>query len=434
MDHDFFSCVFGPTYSYSEVQFIKNVGKLPIERKNLDKNIAKVLKFMQKYEDDIPMQRACCDTISNVCMDSDYATEMILIYNVHEPVMKTLKKHYDKDCKLCWKACSALWNMARSEEGRWHMNLQLVSLLTTIMTIYDDHKTVVNTVMGVLSNLALNIVFKEKIGKPENMEVLLTIIKKNSDQNKIFTTAIGLMANLAANNQMAELLIEMGFMKLMKVLFESGCDTTTFLYNSVAVLSNCSNSSDFIAEFVRNKLLESFAVTYAEGPNLTLAMAGLVLNTLDPFGIEDPRMTTSYHLASKFGLTEIFYEFLKKHHKDDELDFNIKDRSGRTLMYYAIENSQLEMVSFLVRCGAHVTTDDIETNNNPVAAAEIHEIIVQNKVIVRETRKVYAEAIIETSPLNAHVGMTINSYISPYVLTEGKDERILNQVKRIIVT
>jgi len=434
MNRDFFSCVFGPAYSPAEVQFIKNVGKFPIQRRNLDKKIVKLLKFMKKYEDDILIQRICCDTISNLCMNSHYATEMILTYKVHKDITKTLKKYYDKDWKLCWKACSALWNMARSEDGRWHMDLELVSLLITIMIIYDDQKIVVNTAMGALSNLALNIVFKEKIGKPENMKELLRIIEKNSDQNKIFTTAIGLMANLAANTRMAKLLIEMGLMRLMKIFLESGCVTPTFLYNTVAVLSNCSNSSDFITEFVRNKLLESFAVTHGGGANLTLEMGGLILHTLVPFGIEDPGMTTSYHLASKFGLTEIFYEFLKKHHKDEELDFNLKDQYGRTLMSYAIENSQLEMVSFLARCGSYVTTDDIETNINPVAVVKIRQIIGQNKVIVLETRKIYDEAIIKTSPLNAHVGMTINSYISPYILTEGRDGRILDQVKRNSVT
>jgi len=100
------------------INFIKNVGRTPISKKNLDKNVVQVIKYMRAFPTYLSVQRACCHTISNICMDVECAKRLVIDYSIHVDVMNAIKQFYDKDWKLCWLACSAIWNMTRSNEAR----------------------------------------------------------------------------------------------------------------------------------------------------------------------------------------------------------------------------------------------------------------------------------------------------------------------------
>jgi len=414
----------------ADIEFVRDTGKLPINKVELALKVTEMIKIMETYEEDLLIQRECCDSVSNICMDASCATEMIIAYRIQNHVIKALKRFYDTDWRLCWTGCSSLWNMCRSEEGRWYMNPDLVSLLLTIMVIHEEHECVINTAIGALSNLALNNHFKEIIGKTANMKLLLKILKKHHKCHSVITTGIGLMANLAANNILARQLIQLGLIEVIGMIIEAKCDTITFKYNTMACLSNVNNVSGFIKAVIRHKLLEAIASLNTDDFITNLAIIGLVENTVRRLGIVNPNETTSYHMACKFGLVNIFNELLEKHHRTEELDFNIRDSACMTMMDYALENNKIDMVHFLVICGVSVTSTDIVRRAEEEDQEVVRKVMKFNRSIKKESKKELKDAIMDApnAKLNPDVAITIEGFISPFTCSEGNG-KVIDQLQ-----
>jgi hypothetical protein len=410
-----------PKYSRETIDFIKDVGKLPIDREMLDQNVEAVLNFMQEYSQSLSIQRVCCHTLSNVCMDVQLAKEMVMRKHVHQHVIQTLKDFYERDWRLCWLGCSAIWNMSRSDQARFAFDLSTVCLLIKVAEVHTNKLCVVNTAIGSLSNLSLNNSFKKEIGEVENVLSLLAIVENNVDQVNIAATGIGLFANLAVNDNLADLLVDFGVIEIIKRMLTYQYDDAVFLRNSAAALSNCITSPIFVQECIKNKIIEHLAVTHADATNL--GISALIANTQDALGIDNCQMTTSYHLAARHGLTPILYELIADLYENDhELDFNSKDLYGNSMISYAIENRHLKVISFLTICGSIIDENDMYHISH---CPEIEQIIKRDRFTVLETRKKLTQLLITVTELNSHVITIVNQFLSTYSIMQNHSAEIL---------
>jgi len=401
------------------IHFIKKVGKTPTSKKRSNKKIVQVIKYMRLFPGYLSIQRACCHTISNICMDIECAKQLVIDNSAHVDVINALEQFHDKDWRLCWLACSAIWNMTRSDEARCEFPLSIVNLLMKVLKIQSQNQYVLNTSLGCLSNLSLNHVLKIEIGKVENMLLLLKIIEKNIDNVTVSATATGLIANLAVNDILADRLVKFGAICTLRRMFSFEYDDTVFLQNSVAALSNCSTSHIFLETCIENKMVEVLHGLLQK--NNDLGINTLIDHSLNALGLEIGSRTTTFHLASMHGLVGAFDRLMFCNEEEEDIDFNSKDTNGRTMIFYAIHGGHAEMVAFLTCCGA-IVGDDISSDD---ILKPFQDIIKLSKDRVVNVRKEYESILNETLPLNVDIISTINTYLSSHALIRAKDGSII---------
>jgi len=401
------------------INFIKNVGRTPISKKNLDKNVVQVIKYMRAFPTYLSVQRACCHTISNICMDVECAKRLVIDYSIHVDVMNAIKQFYDKDWKLCWLACSAIWNMTRSNEARCEFPLSIVNLLMKVLVMQPQNQYVVNTALGCLSNLSLNHVLKRKIGEVENMLNLLRMMERNISDVTVSATAAGLIANLAVNDTIAHRLVDFGAIGTLRRMFSFEYDDVVFLRNSVAALGNCSTSSLFLERCIENKIVE---ILYGLLQiNNDLSINALIANSLHALGLQVGSKTTSFHLASMHGLVNAFDRLMFNNDEEEDIDFNSKDKNGQTMISYAIHGGHSEMVAFLACCDAKIGDEDLTKE----ISQDFQDIIKCSQERAINVRNEYVYILNNTLPLNLDIITTINTYLSSHSLIRGKDGSII---------
>lgn len=401
------------------INFIKNVGRTPISKKNLDKNVVQVIKYMRAFPTYLSVQRACCHTISNICMDVECAKRLVIDYSIHVDVMNAIKQFYDKDWKLCWLACSAIWNMTRSNEARCEFPLSIVNLLMKVLVMQPQNQYVVNTALGCLSNLSLNHVLKRKIGEVENMLNLLRMMERNISDVTVSATAAGLIANLAVNDTIAHRLVDFGAIGTLRRMFSFEYDDVVFLRNSVAALGNCSTSSLFLERCIENKIVE---ILYGLLQiNNDLSINALIANSLHALGLQVGSKTTSFHLASMHGLVNAFDRLMFNNDEEEDIDFNSKDKNGQTMISYAIHGGHSEMVAFLACCDAKIGDEDLTKE----ISQDFQDIIKCSQKRAINVRNEYVYILNNTLPLNLDIITTINTYLSSHSLIRGKDGSII---------
>merc|ERR1719265_498918 len=121
---------------------------------------------------------------------------------------KGLKKH-KRDWKLCWFGASAIWNMARPAEARVQVGCT-VDILLKMLQEHQEREQVAHTVLGALSNLALEERNSDKIIHEAALDLVFKALDKHEGSTQVMTSALGLIANLSINEQVAEELSKRG--------------------------------------------------------------------------------------------------------------------------------------------------------------------------------------------------------------------------------
>jgi hypothetical protein len=375
-----------------------------------------VIACMARFPDSLKIQRACCHTISNVCMDVDFARRIVLEYNCHLLVVKAIEKFYLQDWKLCWLACSAIWNMTRSDEVRSAFGLHVagVDLLLNVLKTNDHKHCVVNTVMGCLSNLSFNYKFKIRVGEPQNVLNLLDVMERNLDEINVAATSAGLLANLAVDDKLADLLVDYGAIGTVNRMLSRDFDDVILLRNTLAAMSNFATSPVFLEEFIRHDVITTMISARRRLNNIGLD--GLMENSLHAVGVDFETMfTTSYHLASFHGLVRLFHEMVSN--EIDEIDFNMIDGTNRSLISYALDMNHVDMVSYLICCGAQIGKHPFNQNTGFVML----RAIAFNIQFTKEVRKESIDLLKQCTPYNVDICYTINTFLSAYSLFCGKN-------------
>lgn len=399
---------------------IREMGqKLPMPIEQVKENITRLLKYMEDYRTYPDVQRTCLHTMSNVCKDVNVANEVVGTCKAHLSVIKTLKMYKEKDWKVCWFGCSAIWNMTRSEETRQIFPKRVPQLLIEIMKANMNNNKVINVCVGSFSNMSLNAEFKQHIGKLSYVIPIFNIIKRKVSDLSIARTSAGLIANLGVSTRLAEQVVEFGAIEILSMMLNQNFSNNIFRRNIVVALNNILTTEMSIQQSIRQKIVERlFEILESSLGQQSFEIQSLVMNCLVVLGNETLETTTSYHLAAKHGYKHILKTILKEaNNVDAEVDFDMKDGASKTMMTLALENEKASVASFLAENGATLPTEEIE--NVPLEL--IHRVSIAKERSVR-TRARFGKAINEASAFkNRDIDGLVLTSLSDYSLNEATD-------------
>lgn len=332
------------------VSQIRRVRKMPISEIS-DEDVMEVLRLKREHKDCLKIQQSACQTLANICMNESIR-ERCIGMNCHMEVLDSLKA-FGNDWKLCWLACSALWNMTLSPEARSTTPLDAVDVFMDILKNHETHERTIKVAIGCLSNLSLNHLFRVYIGgNREHVQFLYDVILRNTDHVQIASTASGLIANLAVNDDIANLLVEMDFISCLKLMLECAYDDETFQRNVVAALRNVRTGDMFVVEALTNEIIEELfkLLDRTRIQDMVSLPITMICSTLHA---SVPHRPSSYHIACYYGDMNVFDFLMEKNENcEDIIDFNMKDKFGHTLLTYAIEGGRREMVAYLISRGS----------------------------------------------------------------------------------
>lgn len=272
--------------------------------------------------------------------------ELAVKHRAQKLVMKALKKH-ESDWKLCWFGCSCLWNISRSENTRMHFDKTVVDLLFHIMLAHDSKEQVVNTVIGTFSNLSLDYDFKMLLGQTNCLSIILTIARAHIHDSTVASTAAGLIANLAVSDEVAGKLMALEVMQVLSSMLYMNCNVQLLERNVASAMNNCITQPTFRNEFLRARLIEPFiGIRDKTVDESTIA---LVVNCLFVLGVTQNTITTTCHILAASGNIEDLKPMIT-----EALPIDMLDSDGKTMLDLAAERHHLEVVEFLVKCGARI--------------------------------------------------------------------------------
>jgi len=365
-----------------------------------------IMNYMNQFPDSVALQRVCCHAISNICMDLHKAQIMVGNYKAERPIIQALENFCSRDWRVCWLACSALWNMTRVQESRQEFSLHTINLLFEALRANQSTNCVVNTIIGSLSNLSLELGFKLYIGSESNHLLLLSVIEQTCDDMNVAATAAGLLANLAVSDEIAETLVKSGAIRLIKIMLQFNFRDAVFIRNIVAALSNLVTASIYVEECIRHFVIEEL-VHVVEHLIATDNLA-IIGNCINALGIHDVNLqTTSYHIACLHGKNELLEKIIEQ--KVEQLDFNEQDNSGRTMLDYAIQGGNLDTVSFLLRCGC-----TIEACHNKKIPHTMSDVFRSTYRSIKNVEENFNSAVRSTTPMNSELANLVTGYISLY--------------------
>lgn len=416
----FFDVIFGnrtkrnkqPYPSRETIHFIKQLGTLPIEKSKSNENITVVVQHMKQYPDSISMQRVCCHTISNMSMDTEIANEVVINRKTHLLVVESLAKYKD-DWKLCWFACSAIWNMSRSDIARNEFSPDIVDLLVDIIKRHKEKQQVVNTVLGSLSNLSLRYVFKQAIGHTQYIESIMKVIKSNTESLTVSSTSAGLLANLAVHDPIANMLVRAGGIGAIGRMLRTKAHKQDILLerNASSALNNCISCPLYFSQTLCYKLIEP--LLRLRDTSSDIATVSLASNCLVALGLEDNEITTTHHLTAFHGSLDILQKIVT-----EKLNVNEVDVNGCTMLQHAVQQNHPTIVYWLVMIGA---------NEGKFVDHPDYKI----RVLVREAKSsrdflltqysslIFQSCCMNQPKLNKDICSVIMSYISIHSITQN---------------
>jgi len=200
--------------------------------------------------------------------------------------------------------------------------------------------------------------YKRKVVNMVNIEKLFDIIDNHSGHLPVATTCAGLFANLAVDDGIADKCTELGVIGVISHMLDHEFDDQIFSRNVVTALSNLMTSPLYRQECIRFSIPEK--LYELKESTRSWAIISLMLNCLVTIGVPVTEQTTSYHLAAKYGLTDILREMI--HKQDEEIDFSMVDPMGVNLLGYARQNpnSNEAMIYYLLMNGAKIEANELE--------------------------------------------------------------------------
>jgi len=280
---------------------------------------------------------------------------------------------------------------------------------------------VVNVCIGSLSNLSLNPIFKLKIGRIHVLVPALKVIAQSTNIVTVCRTAAGLLANLGVDTSLANLIVEFGGIRALSRMLDHEHTDPTFERNIVVALNNILTSNLSIRESVLSKIVEK--LQFIRETSESFEINSLIINCLVALNADIMENTTSFHLAAKHGFTDILMEIVHEASELDDLDFDMKDGNSKTMMNYAVANDHEGVAVFLVKCGAHIESEDArevaEPSNNKTA---LHSKIIEAQEVLNDTRVLYRDTIQTVDPTKvSDLNNLIYSGLSDYEMARANN-------------
>jgi len=319
-----------------------------------------------------------------------------------------IKMFGKEDWKICWLGCSALWNLARPPAYRSSFSDDFLDSMLSVLFQYAYVPKVVNTSLGAISNLALQNEFKGKIA--EYIDLILPIINGYANESHICATSGGLLANLAVNDEVAQILVNKGALGTIGKMWEQQINDENFQRNTVAVLSNCLTADNFVYEILKNDLIEPLYQIVSVSSNVSVNT--LVVNCFQVLQCESDFPTTTLHLSCHHGYTKLVVEKLSR--QSNVLKFvDKKDARNAPPLLYAAAHGHIEIVQFLIKCGAtfQYLLDESQVNEG------IREAVAKSLREIQEVRMTYVHAIYDCTnkyKVDLGVAQIISAHIPSY--------------------
>jgi hypothetical protein len=168
-----------------------------------------------------------------------------------------------------------------------------------------------------------------------------------------------------------------------------------------------------------------------------MGIIALVMNCLQPLNIDPEFATTSLHVCCMKGKLEVVkYLVLKDSHRFDRV--NQPDERGYRPILYAALHDHMDIVQFLVKCGA----DHREIDEKPALfRSRVLAAVQESQGVVDQVRRYYAANInkfmkVAINSRNAPIGLDVaglvSEFLTPYSMIECTDTSLLCENRNLL--
>jgi len=339
-----------------------------------------VLSTMKRFKFNLEMQSVCCRAISNLAMNIRTAKRIVRSGGFR--IIRNTMTRFEDDASLCRLGSGAIWNLSRPQANRGVIGVDGVKLMMRTMRIHCTNEKVVNGTLGALSNLSVCDPLRDEIARNKTLEVILSTLSRYLERGSVsvMMTGAGLINNLAVNEDHATLMITHNVIPMMLRLLEwmdlnqdsdqdldrnlkrdtdqnqdsngnaivnGNDDYDTIHRNTCSALRNLVDADNFNEEFLSHRGVERVFgfMKHCDADRVNQFLTICLRN----IGLHEHSPTTSFHVCASNGRLSVLKHLVTMHplHDLDEVDSD-----GFSCLDHAIAAREMEIISFLSKCGA----------------------------------------------------------------------------------
>jgi len=245
---------------------------------------------------------------------------------------------------------------------------------------------VAHTVLGALSNLALEEANSDRIVTDDNLDLIFSTIEMHRNVDTVMSSALGLIANLSIREETAAELAQQGAVRWvvngLRLHDQASADTRVMLVeNGMAALSNLTFVDTFPHYILLARGVELLCdILRTEDEDFPLSEEDdlpLIRNILESIGVAlehaQDREKNIYSLHQAVSMLPERDQMMGEvvsvllNNPDEELLLNVPDYANQRPLDYAILNEDPDMVQNLICYGSKVT-------------AQTRELALENKL------------------------------------------------------
>lgn len=383
--------------------------------------LQELLDITARHTDNLELQQICCHAISNIAMNVNLAVALLSL-NADEYLLKCLNTYLYGDWKLCWLACSAIWNLARPETTRPYFNIDAVNMIFNVMKCHGNHAKVMNTCLGALSNLSLNDKLKAEVGNENRLFEILKSMDHFCHCGIVSSTGCGLIANLAVDDTIANNLVRCNALNVISKIGQNYIggnisDTSRgFTKNLTASISNLSTSPGYKKQCVRYCIIEIlYIIIDAIRDEEIISLCWNALTTLSLIQnqneIHEPlvKEVTSFHVACKEGFIDEVKYLLKTH---GGMLLRLFDFQRKYPIDYAHEYFRFEIIEFLISIGSP------SIQQNLYETYQLQDALQNGLLRKQNTQRCFSKSISQICSLCEDTSHIVVQYCGGYDVTK----------------
>lgn len=231
-----------------------------------------------------------------------------------------------------------------------------MQLIVEVMEMHGYNALVMQTSMGALSNLCIDVDVKRELGKVEVIRTVFDNMMRHRLDPKVLTSACGLLTNLAYDESIA---IDMAREAIPRIVccMQRHPRDKHLQRNGAASLSNLSGTPHFVDALVSVKGIEALWQAIEMHPS-DMDVIQLARGALNNISVNDE--TTSLHVAATFCKLDTTRSVICLDW-DSFMRVDSTDRFGDTPLHAVLRTlldtndkkwQRLDVVRFLIACGA----------------------------------------------------------------------------------
>jgi len=220
------------------IRYLKRLIKRPSA--DFAPTIAFVLKLAQDFEDNVGVCTWICHCLSNYALDESQAVH--IVEKGGWKVVSEMLIRFVSNENLCWKACSAIWNLSRPVATHAFIDSKVLPYIFYLMDQHQSNSQVVYCCVGALGNLVIAApekIFPILIQKIPLLLEVIQRIEKEQTQNRFVKQVCTLFANMAVDHHTGRMLLSNNVLTwLMKMIENKDPETHS---NILAAIHNLSD-------------------------------------------------------------------------------------------------------------------------------------------------------------------------------------------------